>query len=91
MSRLPETRADGARTDAPYSDCEVEERPPSRSSKSAVNGPISHQPAAWMSKKHSSIKGMGFFSLFDDRRGIHRTGAHAQTARPAAFKKLQER
>jgi hypothetical protein len=44
----------------------------------------------WMSgKKHTATSGGWGFSPFGDRRGIHRTGAHAQTARPAAFKNLE--
>jgi len=40
-------------------------------------------------KKHTATSGGWGFSPFGDRRSIHRTDAHAQTARPAAFKKLE--
>ena len=88
MSRLPETRADGARTDVPYPDCEVEDGAPSRSSKCAASGTLAEARVVDVAKS-TTPSGDGVFRLSAIGGGIHRTDAHAQTARPAAFKKLE--
>ena len=86
MNRLPETCADGARTDAPYPDCV--DRVATRSNVGAGRGDgEASNRAVDVEKKHTATSGGWGFSPFGDRRSIHRTDAHAQTARPAALKK----